>query len=284
MALAGLNCTVPENAIFGLVGANGAGKSTLLRLITGVYKPSSGRVLVDGMPLRLDAARARMVFVPDELFFLPGATLPAMAKFYAGMYRTFSMERFYMLCTDFGLPKRGSVGNWSKGQKRQAAAALALSCGAKYLFFDETFDGLDPVKRGVLKRIILQDVRERGCTAVITSHSLRELEDTCTQLALLHRGGLIFQSETGQLTRDLFKLQFSRLEPFEYNLFEGLRVLEYKRQGSVANLIIRGDQEAVMQHLRGFLPTILEALPLTLEEVCMHEMAALGYTLEGAKH
>ncbi|MCL2433833.1 MAG: ABC transporter ATP-binding protein, partial [Clostridia bacterium] len=125
------------------------------------------------------------------------------------------------------------------------------------------------------------EVKERGCTAVITSHSLRELEDTCTQLALLHQGGLIFQSETDKLTHDLFKVQFSRAEPFDEGLFAGLRVLEFKKQGSVANMIIRGDQVAVLEQLMVFQPALLEVLPLSLEEVCVHEMAALGYAFAG---
>ena len=86
------------------------------------------------------------------------------------------MDRFTELTKTFGLDPSKSISNFSKGMKRQAAIILALSTRAKYMFFDETFDGLDPVMRNLVKKLICGDVADNNATVIVTSHSLRELE------------------------------------------------------------------------------------------------------------
>ena len=185
-ALDNVTCTIPEGCIFGMVGSNGAGKSTLLRLISGVYQPDGGEILIDGEPVwENKTIKSQIAYVPDELFFLGGATMERMAKLYAAAYPTFDKKRFAELAESFGLDVKKPVSTFSKGMRRQASTILALSSRPKYIFFDETFDGLDPIMRTLVKKLICNDVLERNATAIITSHSLRELEDTCDQLALL---------------------------------------------------------------------------------------------------
>ena len=199
-ALNRLNCTIPEGCIYGLVGSNGAGKSTLLRLISGIYRPDGGSVAIDGQSVFDNPdVKNRLVFVPDELFFLPRSNMKRMAELYANLYERFSLEKFERLTRLFSLNPNQNIATFSKGMKRQAATILALCCNADYILFDETFDGLDPVMRNLVKTLLYDDVLERKATAVITSHSLRELEDTCDQLALLHKGGIIFESDIGNL-------------------------------------------------------------------------------------
>ena len=184
-----ISVEIPEGCIYGLVGANGSGKSTFLRLLSGVYKPDEGEVLVDGQPVFDNpASKKKFVFVPDELFFLPQSNMRRMAALYETVYENFDYEMLSSLTETFNLTTERPFNTFSKGMKRQAATILALSARADYIFFDETFDGLDPVMRQLVKRTLYREVVDRNATAILTSHSLRELEDTCDQLALLYRG------------------------------------------------------------------------------------------------
>ena len=282
-ALNDLTMKIDKGCVYGLVGSNGAGKSTLLRLITGVYKADKGEIKVDGMDVYDNPdAKAKMVFVADELFFLPQASMNRMARLYAASYPQFDWNRFRELAAVFGLDTKANIGTFSKGMRRQAATILALSCKAEYMFLDETFDGLDPVMRNLVKKVIYNDVAERGVTAIITSHSLRELEDTCDQLALLHQGGIVFESDIQNLKTALFKVQTAFPESFNRAKFEavGIHIVSYTQMGSVATFIVRGERMATEEKLRCMNPLLLDILPLNLEEVFIYEMEALGYAFK----
>ncbi len=278
-ALDGISCTIPQGCIYGMVGSNGAGKSTFLRLITGVYRPDGGSVTIDGEPVYENPhKKAEIAYVPDTLYFLNGASMERMAKLYRAIHPDFDYDRFRRLTALFELNPHKSVNTFSKGMKRQAATILALSSRPRYIFFDETFDGLDPIMRARVKSLICEDVLERQSTAIITSHSLRELEDTCDQLALLHKGGLVLESDVQNLKTSLFKVQIAFSNDFDRDTFAGIDMLHFSKRGSVANLIVRGDREQTVTRLQAMCPVLLDVLPLTLEEVFTYEMEALGYT------
>lgn len=277
-ALDGLNCSIPRGCVYGLVGSNGAGKSTFMRLVAGVYRPMGGRVTVEDVPVYdSPEAKVRIAFVPDDLFFLPHASMDRMADLYKANYAGFSEERYFELASAFGLNRGANLATFSKGMRRQAAIILALSALPDYILFDETFDGLDPVMRNLVKKVIYSDVESRQATAVISSHSLRDLEDTCDQLALLHRGGLIFESEIENLKTSLFKVQLAFTGDYDKHVLDGIEVLNWSKKGSVANAIVRGDREQVRASLAARSPLLLDILPLTLEEIFIYEMEALGY-------
>ncbi len=283
-ALDNVSCTIPDGCIYGMVGSNGAGKSTFLRMITGVYKCDQGEIMIDGQPVYDNPPiKAQMAYVPDELFFLGGSSMDRMAKLYSAVYPNFDRNRYIELAQKFGLNTKKNISTFSKGMKRQAATILALASKPKYIFFDETFDGLDPIMRNVVKNIICEDVLDRKATAIITSHSLRELEDTCDQLALLHKGGLVFESDIGNLKTALFKVQIAFNKEFNKDIFGNFEVLKFTKHGSVASAIIRGDKEECIKHLTWLNPTLLEVLPLSLEEVFTYEMEALGYVFDDVK-
>ena len=278
VALSDISCTVPDGCIYGLVGSNGAGKSTFLRTVCGIYKADEGVVTFDNQPVfENPAAKAQMVFVPDDLYMLHGATAARMEALYRAAYATFDRERYQELLSLFRLPEKKPLSAFSKGMRRLTATALALSCRPQLILFDETMDGLDPVMRHIVKSVIADDVAARGTSAVVVSHSLRELEDLCDQLALLHQGGIVLEQDIHDLKTSVFKIQIAFSEPFGKQQFEGLHIAHYQQQGAVANLIVSGDRDEVIATLATMNPLLMEVLPLTLEEVFTYELQARNY-------
>ncbi len=278
-ALDNISCTIQDGCIYGMVGSNGAGKSTFLRAISGVYKADQGKAEMDGEPIYENpAVKSRIAYVPDELFYLAGATMERMATMYRSIYPGFDYNRFRELAHDLELNTKKGLNTFSKGMRRQAVTILALAAKPDYIFFDETFDGLDPVMRNYIKKLICQDVVDRGASAIITSHSLRELEDTCDQLALLHRGGLVLESDVQNLKTSQFKIQIAFREDYSNYIFADIDIVHSTRHGSVTNMIVRGDRNETVMRLSALNPVLLDVLPLTLEEVFTYEMEALGYS------
>ncbi|MCX4253831.1 MAG: ABC transporter ATP-binding protein [Bacilli bacterium] len=276
--LENLNCTIKDNAIYGLVGANGAGKSTLLRLINSIYKPNSGSISIDGInTYDNEELKQDMVFVPDDLFFYSGYTLMDMASYYEALYNKFDMNYVIEKANKLKLNLNTKISSYSKGMKRQCALICALATNAKYMFFDETFDGLDPVVRKYFKTLLADQMSKNNTTIIMTSHNLRELEDICDNLGLLYKGNILFESDIDTLKTHMFKVQISLKQDFNKKTFKGLKILSYKKIGSVATLIIDEKDSDSRKILEDLNPIILDYLPLTLEEVFIYQMEALGY-------
>ncbi len=278
-ALDRLNSVMEDGCIFGLVGSNGAGKSTLLRLIAGVYQPTEGSITVDGEDIYENmAVKQQIYFVPDDLYFLPGATMDTMAKYLKKMYANWDQQRYETLLTKFPMKRNTRLHNSSKGMRRQAALILALSCRPKYLLLDEAFDGLDPVLRLALRKLMADDVAERGMTVLIASHNLRELEDVCDQVGLLHQGHVLFQRELNDLKLGFCKVQaaFKPMVP-EKELREKLDILKLEQSGSMVSIVARGTVEEVSEKVEELHPLLCEAVPMMLEEIFIYEMEAVGY-------
>ncbi|MDY3798151.1 MAG: ABC transporter ATP-binding protein [Bacilli bacterium] len=273
-----LSFNIKDNCIYGLVGANGAGKSTLLRIIMGIFDANMGSVTIDGEEVSHNVKlKQKMVFIPDDLFFYPGYTLIDMAKYYQSMYDEFDMDYLRELAKLLKLKENVKISNFSKGMKRQCALICAIATNADYMFFDETFDGLDPVIRNVMKKIIVKQMNKKKTTIVMTSHNLRELEDICDNLGLLYQGGILFESEIDTIKTNMYKVQISLKGDFDKDDFSDIDLLSYKKNGSVATLIIKDVDNTSKKKLAKKNPIILDYLNLTLEEIFIYEMEAMGY-------
>lgn len=276
-----LSFNIKDNCIYGLVGANGAGKSTLLRIIMGIFDANMGSVTIDGEEISHNVKlKQKMVFIPDDLFFYPGYTLIDMAKYYQSMYDEFDMDYLRELAKLLKLKENVKISNFSKGMKRQCALICAIATNADYMFFDETFDGLDPVIRNVMKKIIVKQMNKKKTTIVMTSHNLRELEDICDNLGLLYQGGILFESEIDTIKTNMYKVQISLKGDFDKDDFSDIDLLSYKKNGSVATLIIKDVDNTSKKKLAKKNPIILDYLNLTLEEIFIYEMEAMGYEFD----
>ena len=276
-----LSFNIKDNCIYGLVGANGAGKSTLLRIIMGIFDANMGSVTIDGKEVSHNVKlKQKMVFIPDDLFFYPGYTLIDMAKYYQSMYDEFDMDYLRELANLLKLKENVKISNFSKGMKRQCALICAIATNADYMFFDETFDGLDPVIRNVMKKIIVKQMNKKKTTIVMTSHNLRELEDICDNLGLLYQGGILFESEIDTIKTNMYKVQISLKGDFDKDDFSDIDLLSYKKNGSVATLIIKDVDNTSKKKLAKKNPIILDYLNLTLEEIFIYEMEAMGYEFD----
>ena len=280
-ALDGVTMQVESGSVFGLVGSNGAGKSTLLRTLAGVFRPDGGSVLMDGKaPYENSEVKGRIFFVSDYPYFLPKATLQEMSLLYRRTYPHWDNGRYETLCRTFGLDVNGRLQNFSKGMQRQAALILALSTQPDYLLLDEIFDGLDPVVRQLLKKLLAEEGSQRGMTVVIASHNLRELEDVCDHVGFLHRGGVLMEQELDNLRLGIHRIQavFPTLPTPEQ--LSTLELVHWDTRGSLVSMVVRGEEEAILETLRQWNPLFCESLPLTLEEVFISEMEAAGYDID----
>jgi ABC-2 type transport system ATP-binding protein len=277
-ALDKVSFEIPTGTVYGLVGINGAGKSTLLRIMSGIYNPNGGSVTYDGQAVFDNpSVKGRIAFVPDDLYLPPNMSIEDMAKRYENLYgRPLNRNKLSELAANLGLNTKQRFSTFSKGMRRQASTILALSLEAEYVFFDETFDGLDPFKRGYIKRLLKNEVKERGITVIISSHSLKELEDVCDSLAVLDKGGLVIESEIGDIESVGTKIQIAFREPFDRDSFKDLDIISFTKLGSVAQMIVRGNRESICKDLRSRDPLLMEILPLTLEEAFTYRLESHG--------
>jgi len=276
-ALDGVTMTVPRGAVYGLVGPNGAGKSTLIRHLTGIYRPDSGAIDIDGQPVYENpAVKARIAYIPDDVFYFPQATIPDMMRYYRGIYPKFDAERYQKLGEVFRLDPKRQIRRLSKGMQKQAAFWLAMSLRPDVLILDEPVDGLDPVMRRQIWSLVVEDVAGYGMTVLVSSHNLRELEDICDHVGMMHAGRMLLERSLAELQENIVKVQLVTDQP----LPEDLAVLHASTLGRVQTLIIRGEPAQTAERLAGTKPLLCDLLPLSLEEIFMYELGGSGYDVK----
>ena len=278
-ALDGLSLHVPRGSVYGLVGPNGAGKTTAIKHIAGILRADSGEVLVDGEGVFENAAaKARLAYIPDDVFYFPQACVQDMMRFYRGIYRSFDSARFERLGRVFDIDPRRPIRRLSRGMQKQAAFWLAVSLRPQVLRLDEPVDGLDPVMRRQVWAIIMQDVAENGLTVLISSHNLRELEDVCDRVGMISRGKLLLERGLSDLQDSICKIQIAL--PQGVVLPPDLDVLHCSGPGRLKTLIVRGSSEETEGRLAALEPVFMDSVPLTLEEIFIYELGGDDYAVK----
>lgn len=276
-----ISLDIQDGQIFGLLGTNGAGKSTLLRMMSGVLKPDEGELMVDGLSVFDNPdAKSSLFYISDEQFYFPNATALDMMAFYQVYYSDFDEKRFRKFLLRFNLDSKRKVRTFSKGMKKQLSILMGICAGTKYLLCDETFDGLDPVMRQGIKSLLAKEIDERGFTPIIASHNLRELEDICDHIGLLHKGGVLLSKDLEELKCDLLKVQCVLPEEADERIRFLLDVVKFERRGKLVTMIVRGGTDNVMSVVNAFDPVYCEALPLSLEEIFICETEVVGYDIK----
>ena len=279
LRVAHLDLDVPEGSVYGFLGPNGAGKSTALRHATGICRPDKGQVYFDGLSVYENPQiKSRIAYIPDEIFFFPSATLEDMRKFYRGMYPTFDDGLFTQLLDVFPQLRKAPISRYSKGMQKQAAFWLAISCRPQVLILDEPVDGLDPVMRRQIMGLILEDVAEHGTTVLVSSHNLRELEDICDHVGIMNKGKILLERSLSDLQDNIVKLQVVWPEGTGApSLSRDVEILHTSQVGRVYTYIVRGNPADIKARMAAYDPLLLEALPLSLEEIFIYEMGGEDY-------
>lgn len=280
-AVSQVSLTLKEQNVFGMLGTNGAGKSTLLRMMVGVMRPDEGEILIDGENVWDNPEAKRKIFyISDDQFFFPNTTAEKMADVYSVYYPGFDRRRFMKFLLRFGLDGERKIQTFSKGMKKQLSLLLGICANVSYLLCDETFDGLDPVMRQGIKGIFAKEIDEKGLTPVIASHNLRELEDICDHIGLLHKGGVLLSKDLEDLKWNLHKIQCVLPEELDESLKESLDILSMTRRGKLLTLTVRGSEEEILSRIGELQPVFMEALPLSLEEIFISETEVVGYDIK----
>ncbi|MFB1099953.1 ABC transporter ATP-binding protein [Terribacillus sp. JSM ZJ617] len=271
---------VKKGTIYGLLGSNGAGKTTIMRILAGILKQDKGSVLVDGKTVFENVAmKQRIIFMPDILYFLPQYTVKQMGQFYADMYANWDQQRYDQLISQFKLENK-KVSTFSKGMQRQVAFCLALAAKPDFLIMDEPLDGLDAVVRQRIKGLLINDVAEREMTVLISSHNLREMENLCDDVGIVHKGKMILERNLDDMKTEVQKVQFALRKGQDMSFLEKLNILHQEKRGSIHLLIVKADHQELEGILAAQNPVVLDMLPLSLEEIFIYEMGGAGYAIE----
>lgn len=279
--LSNISFNIKENETFGLIGTNGAGKSTMLRIIAGIYNVDKGEVLIDGTNVKKNPyCKNEVFYVSDEQYYFPNANIKELIDYYSLYYSKFDKEKAKKIFNDFELDINKKIKTFSKGMKKQVFIVLALCSNAKYILLDETFDGLDPVMREAVKKLIMTNMHERDFTPIIASHSLRELEDICKNICLLHKGEIILSDNLDNMKLGLHRVQLVFTENSDMKILDELNIMKKEQRGRVWTLTIKGEEKYINDTINKMNCMFYEMLPLTLEEMFISETEGVGYDVK----
>jgi len=276
-ALDNIDMLAKAGTVYGLVGSNGAGKTTLIRHLSGVYRQDFGQVSIDGQKVyENNTIKQRTGVIPDEVYFYPQSSTRDMAKFLCGIYPRFDWSYYKELSAAFPIDEKQPIRRMSRGMQKQSAFWLTIACRFDVLLLDEPVDGLDPVIRRTVWKLLLKDVADNGTTVVISSHNLRELEDVCDHVGIMHKGKIVLERSLSDLQSDVYKINVA----FENDLpteIPGLTELHRSKTGKLYTIIVRGDRDEVLGRIGELSPTFMDVLPLTLEEIFIYELGGEDY-------
>lgn len=278
-ALDGISINVKKGSVYGLVGPNGAGKTTLIKTLLGVYKPNNGEIEIDGIKdAENEELKQRIVYISDDLYFYPTYTIKDMAKFYKSIYKNWDDETFEKLKSIFNIDEKRKVKKLSKGMQKQVAFWLGLCTKPDIMILDEPVDGLDPVMRRSTMKLVLSEVASREMTVLISSHNLRELEDVCDYVGIMHKGKIVIEKALDDIKGNIHKIQVAFKDGMPEDLGSKLEILKSEAFGSVYNIIVKG--ENAHEIISSYEPLVCDVIPLSLEEVFIYELGGMGYEFE----
>lgn len=275
--LKNVNLTLQQGSVMGLVGINGAGKTTLLRLISGVLTKKHGEILIDGKKVSEEEARRALFFLPDDPYFTIYTTGNSMYQMYEVFYPKIDRAVFDRFTKEFGLDPKKPIRNFSKGMRRQLYISLALAVKPKYLLLDEAFDGLDPLSRHVFKRALNEFVEEFGTSVIISSHSLRELEDFCDCYVLLDQMTVSASGDIAEKVNSFCKFQLAFLDEIDERAFAHLPVISLEKSGRFVRVVLEGNAAELLPPLQALNPAVVEEMRMDFEEVFILEVEKRGY-------
>lgn len=280
-AIDNLSLEVGNSSIYGLVGYNGAGKTTLLKTIAGIYMPDSGTVEMDGIDLfKHPEKKQELFYVPDDLYFGLSSSMKSMAKYYKGFYPNFCMDTFHNLASLFGLDINKKIMGFSKGMQRQAEMVLGLSTLPKVILLDESFDGLDPAKRNLTKKLLLDYMADKECSVLISSHNLHELADMCDHIALMNGKSIAMDCTVDDMNGSRCKFRLAYTENIDSNIFKGIEYKNYKADGKIVSFTVSKNLDEAERIIAATKPVLIERFPLSLEEIFLEEMEDTDYDFE----
>ncbi len=270
-----------EGTMFGLLGTNGAGKTTLLRMLAGIIEADSGEIRIDGEEDPFSPqCKKNLFYLPDDPYYFPNASIQVMLDFYKKQYPGLDADSVKYMAESLNLDMNRPVRTFSKGMKRQAFLILALCSRTKYLFCDEVLDGLDPIAAEIMKNLFRQEMKSRDFTILVASHKLRDLEDICGNIAILHKGGVVTAGDFRVRAENVRKFQC--VFPLEADL-DSLRqhpsVVRLHEDARFITLVTRGKAEEIRKALEELDPIFLGEVPLSLEETFIAEMEGAGYDI-----
>lgn len=277
-AVENISFNVEPSSIYGLIGYNGAGKTTLLKTAAGIYKAENGQVLMGGAPtFDNNTTRREMFYIPDDLYFSMNSSIKSMAKFYAEYYPNFSNKTLDNLLEVFDLDPKKKIRGFSKGMQRQAEIILALASHPKYMLLDETFDGLDPQKKEITKKLFVEYVAESDCSLIISSHNLSELSDLCDHVGLINGKKLTMDCSVYDISQNYSKFRLIFDREISENDFKDIKYKSLDIDGKVAMIIFSQNSDEQKQKLNALLPIAIDEYKLTMEEVFLNEMEEKKY-------
>ena len=279
-ALDRLSFKVDEGCIYGLIGYNGAGKTTLLKTVAGVYKADAGEILFDGENIYDNAKqKSRLFYVPDDIYFKAYSNMNKMASFYNGYYKNFSYDTFRSLTDVFGLDPKKNLNGFSKGMQRQAELVLAMATNPDFLLLDESFDGLDPQKRQIIKNLVTEYVKDRKAHVIISSHNLHELGDMCDRFGLINGKRLVLDHDMSDLGNDFTKYRMAFAEGDDKNEedFREIPLSKFIKDGRLITITVKGEREKAEEMIKAMAPVYLEQFPMSIEEIFLEEVEGVDY-------
>lgn len=276
-----VNATIRDGYVFGLIGTNGAGKSTFLRMASGILKPDDGTIQIDGEDVfENPKVKSRFYYISDEQYFFPNATPKEMIIYNKAVYSSFDEGRCFKLLESFNLDPKRKISTFSKGMKKQLSVILGICANTDYIFCDETFDGLDPVMRQAVKSLFANDMAERNLTPIIASHNLRELEDICDHVGLLHKGGILLSKDLDDMKLNIHKVQCVLKPGMKAEDLRELDKVKVEYRGSLATMTVRGSRDEIEALMISYEPLFFEMIPLSLEEIFISETEVAGYDIK----